>query len=76
MNAVLPRIRKAHAVLRGTADVPRIGPIRDRLCAEPVHFVAWLVAQTPEGCQLADTLIAIARDAYAEDMEARVKNDG
>ena len=62
---------KAKALFRGETPIPPTGHLRALLCQEPAHFVAWLMAETPDGGTLAETLIAIARDTYAEEMDAK-----
>ena len=64
-------IVSAKFLLRGETPVPPTGQLRAFLEREPAHFVAWLLAETPDGCTMAETLIAIARDTYAEEMDAK-----
>ena len=49
------------------------GHLRECLIKEPVDFVNWLLAETPDGCTIAETMLAIARDAYAEAMEEKAR---
>lgn len=44
-----------------------IGSVDEALRRERYDFGQWLVDQTPEGGCIADTLIAIAKDAYSEE---------
>lgn len=62
---------KARAILRGSINIPPLGRFRHALEREPANFVAWLLSETPDGCTMAETLIAIARDAYADAMETK-----
>lgn len=45
------------------------GLIAKALRPHSAAFADWLIAQTPEGSTLADTLVAIALDAYLEETD-------
>lgn len=45
------------------------GTMLETLGREPADFVNWLLGETPEGSTICQTLVAIARDAFAETNE-------
>lgn len=70
LRGVLPPVKRNASLtaeyLRNHRLGPGFGSLQTALFPHTPDFAYWLAKQTPEGSTLADTLVAIALDAYNE----------